>query len=235
MNQSEYPDASISPKGLAWYQTWLKALAPSVQAYEVIAADPDASVGKACLWVFLSSGIMMPFFAWSVGLRGGGAPGESMIAGVDRATVVCVCSVSIASGVVGVLGLLLMSGLSHGIASALLGGTGTFVKLTYAFAAYVAPLTIIGAVISVIPFVNYLNFLVAIYGIVLSMMAVKAVHRLDWGRAFAFVANWAGLLCCVAVVATTVLTLLGPWIGAMWSDIINSDIIRPVPPPASMP
>jgi hypothetical protein len=120
------------------------------------------------------------------------------------------------------LGLLLMSGLSHGMAS-MLGGTGTFTRLTYAFAAYPAPLAIVSIVIAFIPIMNYLGFLVTIYGLVLNIMAVKAVHQLDWGRSFlSSVIIWAALLCCVALVVIAILTLLGPAIGNVFSNIIES-------------
>ncbi len=76
---------------------------------------------------------------------------------------------------------------------------------------------------------NYLGFIVGIYGLVLNIMAVKAVHQLDWGRAIASSAViWVGLLCCVSVVIIAVLTLLGPSIGNVFSNIIEN-LATPTP------
>jgi hypothetical protein len=233
--QSDYPDALPSSIGLPWYKIWWKALVPEGEAYEIIAADPRASVGRACLWVFATnlvcSGIMMLLFGAIVGLAvlsTADASGEEALAGLGITAVVLVCLAPVIYGIMGVVGLLMMSGLSHTIASAL-GGTGTFTKLTYAFGAYLAPLMIVSMVISFIPIVNYLGFVVGIYGLVLNIMAVKAVHRLDWGRSIASSAIiWVGLLCCVAFVVIMILTLMGPSIGNVFSSILE-DLATPMP------
>lgn len=235
MNEYEYPGAPLSSTGLPWYKIWLKALIPEGQAYEIIAADPGASVGKACLWVFvtnlISSGIFMLLFGAIFGLVAlseAGTSSKEMLAEYGVIVIAVVCLTPIVLGGIGVLGLLMTSGLSHAIASAL-GGTGTFTKLTYAFGAYLAPLMVVSTVISFIPIVNYLGFMVVIYGVVLNVMAVKAVHQLDWGRAIASsVIIWAALLCCGAFVMIAILTLMGPSIGNVFSNILEN-LATPTP------
>jgi hypothetical protein len=66
-----------------------------------------------------------------------------------------------------------------------LGGTGTYSKLVYAFAASLAPIALIGTVASFIPIVQYLVFPLLLYSIALNVLAVRAVHQFRWGRAIA--------------------------------------------------
>lgn len=235
MSEYEYPGALPSPATLPWYKIWMKAIIPEGQAYETIAADPGASVGRACLWVFvtnlLTTSIVMLLVGALMGLMavsGTDSSTEDMLRAIGGAAIVLVCLAPVISAVIAVSGLLVSSGLSHAIASAL-GGTGTFTRLTYAFGAYMAPLMIVSLVIGFIPIVNYLGFIVLIYGAVLNVMAVKAVHQLDWGRAIASsVIIWVGLLCCVSFVAIIILTLLGPTVGNVFSNIIEN---LPTPTP----
>lgn len=235
MREYEYPDAPSPSTGLPWYKIWLKALIPEGQAYETIAADPGASIGKACLWVFtvylVCYGIMFLLcgaFLGLVALSKAEAIGEDMYAQLGTTAIVIVCLMPILAGVIGVIGLFLMSGLSHVIAS-MLGGTGSFTRLTYTFGAFMAPLIIVSMVISFIPLVNYLGFIVGIYGMVLSVMAIKAVHQLDWGRAIASSGVlWLGVLGCVAGVVIVILTLLEPSVGNVFSNIIEN-LATPTP------
>ena len=45
---------------LSWWETWVKALTqPRVEAYEQIANDPDASLMRASMWIFLSTLVAM--------------------------------------------------------------------------------------------------------------------------------------------------------------------------------
>jgi len=237
MSEYEHPEASLSPISLPWYKTWFKALIPEDQAYETIAADPGASAGKACLWVFLtnmiSGGVMMlvaAAFAGLVFMSMVEELDETMLTEAGAGIVALACFLPVVFGAMGVVGLLLMSSLSHAMAS-MLGGTGTFSRLTYAFGAYLAPLSIVSLVISFIPIVNYLGFVVGIYGIVLNIMAVKAVHQLDWGRAVASsVIIWIALLGCSAIVVIVILTLMGPSIGTVFSGVLN-DLMTVTPMP----
>ena len=75
----------------------------------------------------------------------------------------------------------------------------------------------------------FISFIVGIYGLVLNVMAVKAVHQFDWGRSIASSAViWVGLLCCASVVIIVILTLMGPAIGNVFSGILN-DLATPTP------
>ncbi len=128
MYQSEYPGFQPSSPGLPWYKIWWKALVPEGEAYEIIAADPGASVGKACLWVFLTNlvctGVMMLLVGLFYGLvMWSGTEGRQGAPGIVETMIVMVCVTPVVSGVAGVVVLLMISGLSHAIASTL-GGDG---------------------------------------------------------------------------------------------------------------
>ena len=110
-----------------------------------------------------------------------------------------------------------------------LGGTGSYSKLAFAFAAYLAPLSVISSVLGLIPYVNCLAFPLGIYGIVLNVTAVKAVNQLSWGKAIAAsVVILAGVVIGVACLTIVILALLGPAIGNVFSNIIQ-EIGTPVP------
>jgi hypothetical protein len=130
-----------------------------------------------------------------------------------------------------VLGLMISAGLTQLIASAL-GGTGSYSKLVYAFATYSAPLAIISSIVGSIPYVNYLAFPLSIYGMVLNVIAVKAVNQFGWGKAIAsswlILASILLVVVLVAVMVIAILTLLGPIIGSVFSGIIQG-LETPVP------
>jgi hypothetical protein len=62
-------------------------------------------------------------------------------------------------------------------------GRGTFLAYCYCYLLFHVPLAVVTTIFSVIPFVNYLNFIVGIYEIVLLIFMTMAVHRMGGGRA----------------------------------------------------
>ena len=83
----------------------------------------------------------------------------------------------------GPVGFLIGSGI-HFLIAKLLGGTGSFEEQTYLLATFVAPMMIINGVIGIIPFLGgCVWFLILIYQLVLTFLAVKVVHRLGTGQA----------------------------------------------------
>jgi hypothetical protein len=90
-------------------------------------------------------------------------------------------------------------GIYHLIAKAF-GGRGTFMTYCYSYLLYGVPLGVVATILSVIPFVNYLNILVGIYEIVLQVFMTMAVHRLSGGKATLAVL----ILPIIAVVLTCV-------------------------------
>jgi hypothetical protein len=103
----------------------------------------------------------------------------------------------------------------------LFGGTGTFDKLAYAFSSFAVPYSVVSALLAllgIIPFVGILtgliSFALSIYVIVLEVLAVKAVNRLDTGKAAgAVLLPWLAivLIVCCCIIASV--SLLAPVMG----------------------
>lgn len=209
---------SYSP--MSAMETWIKALTqPREQAYLSIANDPGASIGKAILWLAgfgfvggLITGIANAIFGTSIMRQFsdmysqyGDMPFNPPQAAGGFFSIV---SGSFGGLFGAVIGALIFVGLVQ-LASKMLGGTGSFEKLFYASAAYSAPLGLVTSVLSAIPFVNLcLSPLLGIYGLVLSVIANKATHEYDTGKAVIAVLA-PGLvvfiLCCCVIFAFSAL------------------------------
>jgi len=106
----------------------------------------------------------------------------------------------------------------------LFGGTGTYEKLLYAFAAITLPFTIISSILalfSVIPYVGICTGVISIglsiYVLVLQVMAVKGVNRFDWGPALGsvLIPGCTIFILCACLVAGGVMLLLPVMRNAM--------------------
>jgi hypothetical protein len=197
---------------------------PSVETFEDIVADPNASASKAYTWVLITSflsyvitlgiSFMLDAFLGTTGIEQFG-----FVESITSSILLVLCCAPILS-LVAVLALILNAGISQFVAG-LLGGTGTYNELAYAFGAYQAPLTLITSAISVIPYLNCLGIIFGLYAIVLNITAIKAVNKFDWARAImSSVVVLIGIFSFVAVIVIIVLALLGPAIGSVFSNII---------------
>lgn len=65
----------------------------------------------------------------------------------------------------------------------MLGGNGDFGRYAYLNAAFAAPLGILTALLSLVPFASCISPLISIYALVLVYFATKAEHQLSSGRA----------------------------------------------------
>ena len=117
-------------------------------------------------------------------------------------TLRCTVGSQLVVGLRSVLAVVIGAGVTHGIGRAL-GSTGTYSQLVYAMATYLAPWSLITMVVGSIPLVNYLVLPLAIYGIVLNVIAVKAANHFGWGKAIA--ASAAGIVVGILVVVGCVL------------------------------
>lgn len=214
-----------SQRSYSWSEVWVNALTkPSVETYEDIVADPNASASKAYAWVLITSFISyvitigVSFFLDAI-LGTSGLEQVGFLESITGSILLVMCCAPILA-LFAVLGLAINAGISQFVAG-LLGGTGTYNQLAYAFGAYQAPLTLITSFFSAIPYLNCLGFLFGLYAIVLNITAIKAVNRFDWGRAIASsVVVILGVIAVVAVMVIIVLALLGPAIGSVFSNII---------------
>jgi uncharacterized protein YjbI with pentapeptide repeats len=189
----------------SWSEVWFGALIqPSVKTFEGFAQDPKATSTRAYTWIFTSA-LVSALILILIQLV--------LLGSVDIVA-------PIVAVIVPVVAFAVSTGITYVIARAL-GGTGTYAQHAFAVAAYVAPLALISNVVSLIPYVNLLNYLLVVYGIVLQVIAIKAVHRFGWGKAIVPLSPF--ILIAIAVIAF--LLLIGPVVGEVYSDIVE-DISR---------
>jgi hypothetical protein len=238
------PPSSGAPGPAGWLPVWIKAVTqPNEQTFVDITEHPDMSAKTAYIWVFIAgtiSGIIQAFASTISTATGSNAlsqiPGLGQYfqqsSGAGGFAISSLIGGLCASPLVGLLSVLffaLFVAIIQWIAK-LFGGTGTYVKLLYAFAAITVPVTIVSSVfvlLSVIPYVGIctgiISFGLSIYVLVLQVMAVKGVNRFGWGQAAGsvFIPGCVVFIICACVVFGG-LMLLGPVIGNVFSGINQS-------------
>jgi len=209
------PEAPIQPPSLPFYEVWNIALRrPTLESYERLLQDPNATLGRAVVWLLVVgaiSGLLSAAsqFVW-MQLMGSSAfsqfagaaqalPQQLAPAGLGMAAAL-VCAIPI-SAIAVVLGQMLYFGLVHFTASAF-GGQGTFSQMMYANTAYYAPITLISSLLSLIPCAACLAVPLGIYAIALQFLAVRAATKLGWGGAIGSVLVVMFLFILIAVVLT---------------------------------
>ena len=172
----------------SWSDVWMAAITqPSVETYEGLANDTNSEPQSAYKWVFITTLIGVAFstivgalFSTALNIGAGGDPAlEAALGGGSIFAVLCTGPIG---GALAVLLLALWAGVSQLIAGAL-GGTGSYSKLVYTFAAFAAPLTLVATVLGTFPIIGLLQFPLWLYQLVLSVIAVKAVNQIGWGQA----------------------------------------------------
>lgn len=95
------------------------------------------------------------------------------------------------------------------------GGTGAFGELAYGFALFSAPLTVLGTLVGIIPFVGvFISFAVAIYSLYLTYLAIQSGMNLPANKALYVVLILLAIvvaigLCIVIFFAAVIAALLG--------------------------
>jgi hypothetical protein len=227
-----------------WLPVWIKAVSrPNEQTFSEITDRPGLSSTTAFLWVFLATtlsailgglltalmqalGFTTPTYLEGLEEYIGSMP-------VDTSSVVgSLVGTLCFSPVIGVISVVFFA---IGVAiiqwiAKLFGGSGSFDKLAYAFAAISVPISLVTTLISpfsVIPLLGVcttlVSFGVGIYALVLQVMAVKGVNRFGWGAAIgSFLVPWlVFVLFCACIVAVGI-ALLGPAVGDIFNTINES-------------
>jgi hypothetical protein len=150
--------------------------------------------------------------------------GENILETFGGAAIALVCALPVFI-IIAVIGFALYAALIQ-LFGRVLGGSGTYGELTYAFAAYLAPLGLVSGLVSWIPFLGAcVSTLLGIYGLVLNVMAVKAVHRFDWGRAVLTSLSLVILSilvgCCLAVLLSALLAASAPALEEMFPELMR--------------
>lgn len=211
----------------SWSDIWISALTkPSVNTFEEIVNDPNASTSRGYRWVFLAglvaSALTSLISMVIIGFQGADSPDTSGIAALAGGSLLQLVCFAPVAAVLSVIGLMISAGITQFFAGAL-GGTGSYSRLVYAFAAYAAPLSLVTGVVSPIPLVNCVAIPLGLFGLVLNVIANKAVNQFSWERAIASsVIFIVGILVLVAVLVIVILALLGPAIGDIFSDIVQN-------------
>jgi transcriptional regulator with XRE-family HTH domain len=185
-----------------WHEVWWIALTrPSVTAYEELAEDPRATSRRAYGWV-VASGLLSGFVMSSVGAKHielivklNQISGPSVWEFIKLQLFLYLAGPVLAA-VSSLFWLALGVWLVQWIARAL-GGTGTYSRLIYLFAAFHAPLGPVQALTSVQSCLYMAGWALWLYGVVLSVISVKAINKLGWGRA------WVSVLPLLAVTLGT--------------------------------
>jgi hypothetical protein len=218
---------------LSWWDSWLKALTkPSVDTFERIANDPQASAVRAATWIFFSSLVGL-FISVPLNLlfnptlvtqlqQATGELSSTLVAALGL--MLCIVPFSAA---ISTLGMAISTALIQ-LAARLLGGKGTFDGTFNALAAIAAPVTPITSLLSAIPLVGpCLALPIGLYVLVLNVIAVKASNRFGYGSAILAILLpgllIGGLCCCVVFALASVA-------GVAMTDLINQGVI-PLPQP----
>jgi len=243
---SEFSNEPVMPASgseISLFETWMAAITkPKEETFAQIAAQPSATVAKAFLWVFVASlltsftSLIAQAVRFGQGMGGGfeqflppelarELPVEAMPS-IGFGTVICGAPVG---AIFAVIGFAIFTALIQWVAK-LFGGTGSFKKLAYTFAMITVPVSVISSVLTlvgIIPFIGILTGLIgfglSIYVLVLEVQAIKAVNRLDSGKAVGALLLpglvFALFICCCIVIG---LAAMGPMIGAVFDSINQS-------------
>lgn len=207
-----------------FYQVWIDAVTkPTAENYTQIVNDPKASLGTALLWLagagFISSlvsGTLQSIFnttAFYTDYLGTEySVGTSFLGVIGGA---------FASIFLAPLGALIFAGVIH-LVSRVLGGSGSFDKYFYGFAAFWLPISLINAVIGGIPVINCLSVIVGIYALVLNVLANQAVHGYETWKAVVASLGVPLLLFLILFACIMILVIMGlASMGPIFEDLAN--------------
>ena len=235
MNEPTNAPMLPPPSGISeWFTVWREALTrPSDLTFARIAQSPNAKLTTALIWVFLGS--LVNFFLISL-IQGAvirqmmqsshlDLQGLPMAAGGGLVTAICGAPIG---ALIQTVLFVVVIGIVQLLAK-MFGGRGTFDQLTYAIAAIVTPFYFISGLItllSAIPFAGFcfgiLGLLLALYVLVLEVMAVKGVNQFGWGQALAsMLLPVLAIACCAAVVVGSLFSVLAPQIMDTFNTIMT--------------
>lgn len=189
---------------------WLQAInKPSVETYQqMLQEESEATVSKAVMWVALAGVITGVISMVPVVLA---AP-EALIFSVIQVVI---------GPIIAVIGFVMSSWLFKRISLGAFGGKDEFSQQTYLLGAVQAPMSIIAALVSVIPVAGqFLALPVVIYNLYLTALVLNAVH--DYGRGKAFGTIVIGGVIMIVLVGGLVvcpLLLFGSIIGDVYQNI----------------
>lgn len=175
-------------KSYAFYDVWLTVLTSfDMASYEDILNDPEAGAGRGFEWVAYAgiiSGLLAPLSLISnpqfTELRNmpefNGLFGNM---GTTALMVVMAFALALLTPLISVIGVAISAGVQN-VLALFFGGNGHYGRTVYALAAYIAPITILIALLGIIPFVGQcLTSIIGLYNIVLNVRALRAAHSIS--------------------------------------------------------
>jgi len=142
--------------------TWYRALLIGMTnpgRYGDLLHDPNVGISRAVGWLAtaLAGGMLIIF---------------TQTPDLNATPLVCMMPMVV---LVGVAGFMLYTGLTHGLVR-LVRGTGRYRDLAYLYAAYHAPLLIVGAGLLPIPVVRWAGLGLALLALIFNVFAIRAVY-----------------------------------------------------------
>lgn len=228
MSQEREIQSSPAPVELhRWYQIWIAAVTrPSIETFEEIAQDPRASVSRAFFWMFLATAVgnivgaiaLSGVFGVFAPLGGVETLGE-IVALMAVGGIMWAC-LGAAFTLLSPLWFAIRVGVRHRVASSL-GGAGSYEQMAYTFAAYSAPMSLLFYVAYASQCGGFLLPIIALYRIVLDIVAIRAAHEI--GTKQALITEAAGIFLWLLIVGLTIgigvlwiLSASGPTIGEVF-------------------
>jgi hypothetical protein len=175
-------------KSYAFYDVWMTVLTSfDIESYESVLNDPEAGTGRAFEWVAYTgiiSGLLAPFSLLSnpqfAEIRNT-AEFNNLFGNMGTTALLVMMSLALAllTPLFSVIGLAISAGIQNFFAL-MFGGNGYYGRTVYALAAYLAPMSILIAILGIIPLVGQCaTSLLGLYNIILNVRALRASHSIS--------------------------------------------------------
>ena len=175
--ENSSPTVPAAPR--AWSKVWWIALTrPSATTYETLVNDARATSKVAYAWLVRTAIVAEVILTLIQVLT------QERVEPDPASFYATIGLFNTLAALFSILAFAIVTGVTQLIAKAL-GGTGTYSKLAFATTAYSAPLLFVTLLAIAIPsgFGSCLIIPLGIYGLILNVIAVKAVNQLGWGKA----------------------------------------------------
>jgi len=196
---------------IKFFRPWVTALTqPNAAAYREILNGTGVSSLTAVLWLVgagLVGGLSYGITGWLFGNLGLERFSQAVGLPLPDEPLVLLLLFPIVT-VIGFIGAAFVGAGLVQLAARLLGGTGSFEKLLYGFAAFLSPLWLAAVVFSALPYFSCLIPALVCYGFILSVIACRAAQQVSVGKALIaslFAALSVLLFCTVTYIMTAIL------------------------------
>lgn len=197
-----------------WARVWTQVVfRPSVRTFEQIFADSNAQYSRAYLWVFTSVFLTLGAGVTLLLIQGNGSL-VSQFGSFGAAYFFGVLPAALLIAIIGGGAWVLLTELWVAALDMLIGrapeDSHAYVRLLYAFGAFLAPLVAISALVALFasfrfPALYLLQAAICLYALVLAMLAARAVYRASWTRTILCTLIGAFPVVLVLLVATMVI------------------------------